>query len=222
MGSDLTQLTGLFQSYICIVIAYLLGSIPTSYLLGKVFYQQDIRESGSGNIGATNALRTFGMKAGGIVLLIDVLKGIAAISLTRLIMGGITGSANVEFMVSVCGLVVIIGHIFNVFLGFKGGKGVATASGVFLLLQPLSFLYCIVLFAFVVKVSKYVSLGSILAAFAFMMIEIFTQLIMNFPNKPRLYMIIVIALLIIIRHSANIKRLINGVENKFEPAKHNY
>ena len=214
MGQNLLQMLSLYQSFLCVIIAYLLGSIPTSYLIGRIFFNTDIRQSGSGNTGATNALRSFGVKAGVTVLFIDVLKGVAAIIIAQTLMKSVANVSIIHLVVSISGLAVILGHVFSIFLGFKGGKGVATAAGVFLALQPLTFLYCLVLFGFVVKVSQYVSLGSVLSAFAFMMIEIVTQVIMKFPNKPRLCLVIMVGILIIIRHKANLKRLLDGTENK--------
>ncbi len=201
--------------YLSIVIAYLLGSIPTSYIIGKVFFGTDIRQSGSGNAGATNALRTFGKKAGLAVLVIDVLKGVAAILIARAMGQSLTGFGAINWLVAGCGLTVILGHIFSVFLGFKGGKGVATAAGVFLALSPLSVLFCLVLFSFVVYTTKYVSLGSLLTASAFLFIESGVQVIMRFNNLPKLYLVILVVAIIFISHRANIKRLVAGTEPKF-------
>ena len=120
-----------------------------------------------------------------------------------------------EELLSLCGLAVILGHIYSIFLGFKGGKGVATAGGVFLALSPISLIFCFVLFGFVVYSTKYVSLGSILAAIAFLFIEIGFQLVMKFPNTPKLFLTILVVVMIIVRHKANIKRLLEGNENKF-------
>lgn len=197
-----------------LVLAYLLGSIPTSYLIGRIFYQTDIREIGSGNTGATNALRIFGPKVGVIVLIIDVLKGVAAILLARYLMRFTAPGVNFNLIESMSGLAVILGHVFSVFLGFKGGKGVATAAGVFITLLPLTVLFCLVLFGFIVYTSKFVSLGSILTASAFLIIELVSQAIMRFPNKPRLVLVTVIVLLILVRHKSNFKRLLEGKENK--------
>jgi acyl phosphate:glycerol-3-phosphate acyltransferase len=214
MGENFSALFVHWQTYFCLIGAYLLGSIPTSYVIGKVFYHQDIRQTGSGNTGATNALRAFGAKTGIIVLLFDMLKGVLAVLLTQTIMKNVTDTANVNIMVSLCALLVIVGHVFSVWLRFQGGKGVATAAGVFLALHPVPFLYCLVLFIFVVYTTKYVSLASLLAAFAFLLIDLFTQIIMKFPNPSRFILIVLVVALIVYRHKANLRRLLDGNENK--------
>ncbi|MBM4400022.1 MAG: glycerol-3-phosphate 1-O-acyltransferase PlsY [Candidatus Cloacimonetes bacterium] len=203
-----------FTPVLSLVIAYLLGSIPTSYLIGRFFFNTDIRSSGSGNTGATNALRTFGAKTGVIVLIIDILKGVVAVMIARMLMISAHSMFSFNLVESLSGLVVILGHVFSVFLKFKGGKGVATAAGVFFVLSPLPLVFCLVLFAYVVYTSKYVSLGSILAAVSFMLIDLVSQIISRFPNIPRLMLIVVIVLLILIRHRSNLKRLLEGRENK--------
>jgi glycerol-3-phosphate acyltransferase PlsY len=216
MTQILAMLTHNYMPILSLVLAYLLGSIPTSYLIGKIFYGVDIRESGSGNTGATNALRTFGAKVGVIVLIIDMLKGIAAILIVRYVMNNTYTTLSFNLMESLAGFFVIAGHVFSVFLKFKGGKGVATTAGVFLILSPITFIYCLVLFAFVVYTTKYVSLGSILAASAFLITEVFSQYLVRFTNVPRLWLVTIIVFLILIRHKANVKRLLEGSENKFK------
>jgi len=200
--------------YLSLVIAYLLGSLPTSYLIGRIFFGADIRAMGSGNTGATNALRTFGPKVGAIVLIIDVLKGVAAILIARYLMRQTSMGYGFNLIESLSGLFVIIGHVYSVWLRFKGGKGVATAAGVFFTLMPLPVIFCLVLFGYIVYTTKYVSLGSVLAAGSLLIIELGSQLIMKFHNLPRLFLILIIAALIIYRHVSNIKRLLNGSENK--------
>lgn len=202
--------------YLIVVIAYLLGSIPTSYLIGRIFFQTDIREAGSGNTGATNALRTFGAKTGIIVLVIDILKGVAAILMARYLMRYAAPSVNFNLIESLSGLIVIIGHIYSVWLRFKGGKGVATAAGVFITLIPLPLLFCLVLFGYIVYTTKYVSLGSVLAAASFFIIELVSQAIMRFHNRPRLFLVLIIVALIIYRHRSNLKRLLEGSESKIK------
>lgn len=200
--------------YLSLVIAYLLGSLPTSYLIGRIFFGADIRATGSGNTGATNALRTFGPKVGAIVLIIDVLKGVAAILIARYLMRQTSMGYGFNLIESLSGLFVIIGHVYSVWLKFKGGKGVATAAGVFFTLMPLPVIFCLVLFAYIVYTTKYVSLGSVLAAGSLFIIELVSQLIMKFHNLPRLLLILIIAVLIIFRHKSNVKRLLSGSENK--------
>lgn len=202
--------------YLSLVIAYLLGSLPTSYLIGRIFYGTDIREMGSGNTGATNALRTFGPKIGVIVLAVDILKGVAAILIARYLMRNASMSANFNLIESLSGLFVILGHVYSVWLRFKGGKGVATAAGVFLTLMPLPVLFCLVLFGYIVYTTKYVSLGSVLAAISLVIIELVSQIIMKFHNTPRLFLVLLIVTLIIYRHRSNLKRLLRGSENKIK------
>ena len=214
----------LLTPLLCLVMAYLLGSIPTSYLIGKIFFKTDIRKSGSGNIGATNALRAYGAKVGVIVLAVDMLKGVAAVLITQAIMSGsyiiamesmmISGVTMYNLTVSLAALIVILGHVFSVWLRFKGGKGVATAAGVFIALMPMQLLLALVLFIYIVWTTKYVSLGSIIAASALLATEVISQMLNHYPNIPRMVLVILIVLMIIIRHKSNISRLLTGTENK--------
>ncbi|MDP8323244.1 MAG: glycerol-3-phosphate 1-O-acyltransferase PlsY [Candidatus Stygibacter australis] len=193
---------------ISIVAAYLLGSIPFSYIFGKL-QGIDIRQHGSGNVGATNALRVLGTKIGVITLLLDMGKGFVAVQLARILMPGVFEGYYV-----IIALVAITGHIFTLFLGFKGGKGVATSAGVFINLLPLPCLLTLLVFVIVVTVSKYVSLGSITAAL-FLFIYILIENIRNsFGEWYYLGVVILVAGFIIIRHRANISRLLSGTENK--------
>lgn len=214
MGQNLFSVFSHYQVFICLAISYIIGSLPTSYLVGKIFFKTDIRQSGSGNSGATNTLRTFGTGAGLAVLLIDVLKGVAAVLLARYFTRFLTNQLEYNMLISLSGLAAILGHVFSIFLRFKGGKGVATAAGVFLVLLPLPVLFCLVLFAYIVYTTRFVSLGSLLTAVAFLAIELVSQIIMRFPNLPRLFLVILIVAMIFIRHKANIKRLLKGNENK--------
>jgi glycerol-3-phosphate acyltransferase PlsY len=190
------------------ILAYLLGSIPIGWLVATIFYKTDIRKQGSGNIGATNALRQFGTKVGVIVMILDMLKGIAAVLLARHFFGG--GHA----MVSVCGLLAILGHIFPIWLKFKGGKGVATAAGVFAALSTLSLLIALSVFILIVARTRYVSLGSIIAATVFGIGTFFDQLTRPSTDWVLLLLVGVIVLMIIVKHKDNIQRLLKGEENK--------
>lgn len=193
---------------ISIIAAYLLGSIPFSYIFGKL-KGIDIREHGSGNVGATNALRVLGTKTGVITLLLDMGKGFAAVQLARILMPGVFEGYYV-----IIALVAITGHIFTLFLGFKGGKGVATSAGVFINLLPLPCLLTLVVFVIVVSISKFVSLGSITSAL-FLFIYILIENIRNsFGEWYYLGVVTLVAGFIIIRHKANISRLLSGTENK--------
>jgi len=178
-----------------------LGSIPFGYLVGRL-QGKDIRQYGSGNIGATNALRVLGPVAGLIVSLGDGGKGILAVLLAR----SVTGSTEV---VLTAGLLVIVGHIFSVFLGFKGGKGVATSAGVALMLFPLILFEALLVWLITVFLTRYVSLGSMLAVLS-------VPLFMLLHNFPSIYVIfsLIVAFLVIFRHRSNIIRLLQGTESK--------
>jgi glycerol-3-phosphate acyltransferase PlsY len=200
MAGDQTTIYALF---IVIGVAYLIGSIPTGLLLGKA-YGIDVRKEGSGNIGATNLYRTVGRKVGIITLIGDCLKGLLPVLLVKL------SSLPPEFAAWV-GLAAFCGHVFSIFLKFKGGKGVATALGVFLALAPLAVAIAIALFAVLMFLWRYVSLGSIAAAAAM-------PLAVYFLGGSRTLTIVtfVISLIIIIRHHENIGRLLSGNESKFK------
>jgi len=204
-----------YQIYACLIASYLLGSIPTGYLIGKIFFRSDVRKSGSGNIGATNALRSFGIGSGAAVLAIDVLKGVLAILLAS--HNSMPAGSELGQQIFIClnGIAVVIGHDFSIFLNFRGGKGVATSTGVLFMLMPIPMILCVLFFIFVVFFTNYVSLASILTAFAVIIIELVSQIVMHFPDPPRLVMVIVIAGLLIWRHKDNLKRLRSGTENKF-------
>jgi len=188
---------------IVIVAAYLTGSIPTGLLLGKA-YGVDVRKEGSGNIGATNLYRTVGRKVGIITLIGDCLKGLLPVLLVKY------STLPPEFAAWV-GLAAFCGHVFSVFLKFKGGKGVATALGVFLALAPLAVAIAIALFAVVMFFWRYVSLASITAAAAMPLAVFFRG-----GSRTLTTVTFIIALIVIVRHSENIKRLIAGTENKFK------
>jgi len=192
-----------------LLLAYLLGSIPTSFIFGKLLQGIDLRQHGSGNVGATNALRILGVKIGIITLILDIAKGFFAVYIISIILHDAT-----NLMLIFAGLAAILGHIFTIFLKFKGGKGVATSAGVFIALAPVATLSAFILFLIVVAVSKYVSLGSLLAAAALFLIEFIINLTNNFNDLEILIFTGIIALFIIIRHKANIGRLRKGEENK--------
>jgi len=183
--------------------AYLLGSVPTGLLLGK-FYGIDVRQEGSGNIGATNLYRTMGRKVGIITLLGDCLKGLLPVLLVwKLGMG--------EPMQAWVGLAAFFGHVFSVFLLFKGGKGVATALGVYLALAPLAVLGALAAFVLLVLIWRYISLGSIVAA------AVMPLIIWFIPHSQQLLIATaLISATVIIKHHANISRLVAGTESKFK------
>ena len=184
------------------VIAYLLGSLQFGILLSRLFGLEDPRKAGSGNSGATNVARTSGKKLGLFVLVGDALKGVVAVLIAQ-------AFGFSELVMAAAGLAAVIGHMYPVYYDFKGGKGVATALGVMIMLSVSAALVALVVMVLVVALTKYVSLGSMLAA-------IIAVIYMGATHSGH-YMIpvIVMAILIIWRHSANIKRLINGRESKF-------
>ena len=195
------------------VFSYLLGGIPTSYIFGNVFKGIDIRNYGSGNVAATNALRVLGVKMGVTTLIIDIAKGFFAVFIAKLFLTKFNTPVT-DISLILIGLSAIFGHIFSIYLGFKGGKGVATSAGVFLSLIPIPFLIAFLSFFIVVFISKYVSLGSITAAIVLVLAELVTNIKNSFSQPEYLVFTIIIALFIIIRHKANIQRLMNGNENK--------
>jgi len=191
--------------------AYILGSIPTAVWVGKWFYQKDIRDYGSGNAGFTNALRVLGKKAGIPVLIIDVLKGIAAVKLSGWIAYPDMNSEIIELLPVTSAGLAIVGHIFPIFAGFRGGKGVATGMGIVLALFPLGAFIALGLFLIILIASRYVSLGSLIAGLSLPITILLTG---NGSNTPLLIFSISLAGLIVITHRYNIKRIIKGEENK--------
>jgi acyl phosphate:glycerol-3-phosphate acyltransferase len=200
------------------VAAYLCGSVPFGYLLVRIFKKEDIREKGSGNIGATNVIRSGSKGLGAVTFLLDGLKGYCAVLLCGFIAARM-GAAPPDRMnaVALAGLCAILGHIYTVWLGFKGGKGVATAFGVFLALAPWAALSSLGVFVVVFALSRYVSLGSILSAVAF---PIFAVAMPHAPRSPWATAVLFLAPLIIIaKHHQNIARLIAGTEYRFGKAR---
>ncbi len=194
---------------IALLTAYVLGSIPTSYIMGKIIKGIDIRDFGSGNVGATNALRILGTKVGIFTLIIDMSKGFLAVNIARLIIPEPT-----DLIIILTGLFAIIGHIYTIFLKFKGGKGVATSAGVFIALVPIPIAIALFVFIAAVWITKFVSLGSILAALTLFVAELVINILNSFAELEILIFTFIIAFFIIFRHKANIQRLINGNENK--------
>ena len=196
-----------------IAAAYLLGSIPTGYLLMRFVRKQDIRTIGSGNIGATNVLRSGAKGLGAATFLFDVLKGAMAVLLgARLATVGFPPIPlhNAEALAALC---AVLGHMFPIWLSLKGGKGVATAFGVFLVLVPYAALGALVLFAVVFALGRYVSLASILGAAAF---PLFAWLIYPWArNYLILSIICIVSGLVLVKHQQNIQRLIAGTEYRF-------
>lgn len=188
--------------------SYLLGSIPFGYVLVKLFRGEDIRLSGSGNIGATNVARSGAKGLGIATLVLDALKGVIAVWIGSSI-ASINGVFSVRLL-SLAALAAILGHMFPVWLRFKGGKGVATALGAFSVLFPKAILVSLVIFIIAVALSRYVSLGSMLAAIAFPVASYFLYT----ADWPSLLPICAASLLIVLKHHQNIGRLIAGNENR--------
>ena len=195
------------------LLAYLMGSIPIAWIVGMLFYKKDIRKAGSGNVGATNALRLFGTTTGVVVLILDLAMGFVATFLAK----GIFPEGSP--WVAVCALLVIMGHVFPLFLGFKGGKGVATAGGAFLALQPLSLFFALLVFALIVALTRYVSLGSVCAALFFLFHSLWRIRAAEQADYASVVLITVVVLMIVLKHRANIVRLLQGTENKIKFSK---
>lgn len=194
------------KGIILIIISYLIGSIPAGFIIGKL-KGLDIREYGSGNIGFTNVLRTLGIFPGAIVFAVDLAKGIIPTWLALSLSG--------DKLAIICGLAAILGHSFTIFLKFRGGKGVLTTAGVFLALTPFPVLILLVIFILIVGATGYVSAGSITCA------TLLPFLMYIFKCSPLVVLIgSVASLFIILKHRANIRRLLAGKENRFNFSKH--
>lgn len=193
-----------------LVVAYLLGSIPFGYLLVRFFRKEDIRAVGSGNIGATNVARSGAKGLGILTLLLDLGKGVLAVLLAKHFAAGTPGYPS-DLAVAAA-VMAVLGHVFPVWLGFRGGKGVATALGVFLALTPRVALAAVVVFMIIVALTRIVSLASILAA---AVLPVFAFLLL--PDRSPVFLsgVLFLALLVIVKHHANIQRLIAGTENRF-------
>ncbi len=194
-----------------IISAYLLGSIPTSVWVGKIFYRIDIREHGSGNAGATNTIRVLGWKAGLPVMVIDVLKGFAAVTLIRFVQSPAPGTDQFVNYQLMLGGAAVIGHIFPVFARFRGGKGVATLFGMVLAISPFSTMVCTGVFLITLFLTKYVSLSSILAGFTF---PIAVIVIFHTSVTSMAVFSIAVSVLLLLTHQKNIGRLLRKEESK--------
>jgi glycerol-3-phosphate acyltransferase PlsY len=193
-----------------IVLAYLIGSIPTALWIGRSTHGVDIREHGSKNAGATNTFRILGRKCGWIVLTIDVLKGLAASSLPLIFAEDYSKNELLLFQISTS-LVCIIGHIFPVFAQFRGGKGVASALGIIIGLNPVSACISVVIFLVVFLVSRYVSLGAIITSITYPFVSFF---IVKEESSLMIIFTTLLGLLVVLAHWKNIRRLLNGAESK--------
>ena len=199
------------KEFLLIITAYFIGSIPTALIISRKFFGIDIREYGSGTMGATNAFRILGAKFGTIIMVLDILKGMLAVGLFYFLPFYITNEfERTNFMIAL-GLSAVIGHIFPVFADFKGGKGVATLLGMILAIQPVIALTCIGVFLFVLFLTRYVSLSSILGA---IMLPICVLWIWNEDELTYRIFALLVAAMVIITHQKNISRIIKGAENR--------
>ncbi len=195
-------------------MAYLFGSIPTAVWLGQAFFGVDVREYGSGNAGATNTFRVLGTKAGSAVMFIDILKGWTATNLAYFLGSSITGPHESVLFINyqlILGVIAVLGHLFPVFAGFRGGKGVATLCGMILAVHFGAAIVCICVFITVLLFTRYVSLSSISAGFAFPFSIVF---LFHTSVKSLLLYSICICALVLITHQKNIERLLKGSESK--------
>lgn len=205
------------KEFILIIVAYLIGSIPTALIISKVFFKIDIRDYGSGNMGATNTFRTLGSKYGVVVMIGDMLKGILAVALYNALPYYLTNELErTNFMIGL-GLAAVLGHIYPIWAQFKGGKGVATLFGMVLAIQPVVAISCVGVFLVVLYLTRYVSLSSILAGIA---LPICVLWIYN--EKEIFYRVfaIAVAALIILTHQKNIGRLLKGSEGRIPIFRH--
>jgi len=195
------------------IAAYFLGSIPFGLLLTKAFGRGDVRKVGSGNIGATNVARAAGLLAGVFTLVLDVAKGAAAVFLAEKL------SHDSAAWMMIAAFAALVGHCFPVWLKFRGGKGVATAAGVFLVLSPLACLAAVILFLLVVVFWRYISLGSVSTAAAMPLLIYFLWAPHHAPPTSVTFGAVATALLIVYKHRGNLQRLVEGVEPKFSFSK---
>jgi len=194
------------MTYIFIIFSYLIGALPSSVWIGMQFYDTDVREHGSGNAGATNTFRVLGKRAGTIVLILDILKAWVAVTL----LSTLAGKESVEFQLAL-GLVAVLGHVFPIYIGFRGGKGIASLLGVIIAIQPLAALFSIGVFLITLLVTRFVSLSSMFAACAFpaLIFYYFKE-----TNSSLIIFSIMVAVLVIFTHKKNIERLFKKEESK--------
>ncbi|MCP3740962.1 glycerol-3-phosphate 1-O-acyltransferase PlsY [Rossellomorea sp. BNER] len=187
---------------IIIMSAYLLGSIPSGLIIGKVFYKTDIREHGSGNLGGTNTFRTLGIKAGLIVTIMDIIKGTIATQLPNLF--------DSEIHMLLAGVIAVVGHMYPIFANFRGGKAVATSGGIILGYAPLLFILALTVFFLCLYLTKYVSLSSMLTALIAFIYTLFTG------DLPLIIVLFALSTFVFYRHRANITRIRNKTEPKIK------
>ena len=199
------------------IIAYLIGSVNFSVIFSKKFAGFDVREKGSGNAGTTNMLRSVGKKAAAITLVCDILKGVVSIAIAILL--GNIPDMNKDLLVQIAGVAVILGHTFPVFFGFKGGKGIATSLGVLLLSNWQIGLICLIFALVLMCLTRMVSVGSCAAAVLFPILTLFINdhyTVLTEGKSGNVYFIysVILAIIVLFNHRSNIKRILNGTENK--------
>lgn len=202
---------------VLIVLAYLIGSIPTSVWVSRSFFDIDIRDYGSGNAGATNTYRVLGAKWGTFVMIVDMLKAVIAVKLAFLLPYSFESELYLVNMQIGLGLAAVVGHIFPIWANFKGGKGVASLFGMVLGIQPNVALCCVGVFILVLFLTRWVSLSSILASIAF---PVFILVVFNEPEHLYRVFALLVALLVLFTHQKNISRILNGSESKAPILKH--
>ena len=200
------------------IIAYLIGSINFSVLISKKMAGFDVREKGSGNAGTTNMLRSVGKKAAAITLICDILKGVISIVIA-IIVGNIAKNLDRKLLLQIAGIAVVLGHTFPIFFGFKGGKGVATSLGVLLISNWQIGLICLVFAVVLMALTRMVSLGSCAAAVLFPVLTLFINqhyTVLTDGKSGRVYFVysVILAIIVLYNHRSNIKRILNGTENK--------
>ncbi len=207
------------KELLLIILAYFIGSIPTALLISKKYFGIDIRDYGSGNMGATNTFRVLGRKYGTIVMIFDILKGAIAVALFYFMpyyLKNVNELERTNFMIGL-GLAAVLGHVFPIWANFKGGKGVATLFGMILAIQPAIALSCVGVFLLVLYLTRFVSLSSILAG---LMLPISVLWIWNENEIVYRGFALLVAILIIVTHQKNISKLLRGVESRVPILKH--
>ena len=213
----------MFWYIIMAIIAYLIGSINFSIIISKKMAGFDVREKGSGNAGTTNMLRSVGKKAAAITLVCDILKGVVSIVIA-IIIGNISKNLDKELLLQIAGIAVVLGHTFPIFFGFKGGKGVATSLGVLLMSNWQIGLICLVFAIVLMALTRMVSLGSCAAAVLFPVLTLFINqhyTVLTDGKNGNVYFIysVILAIIVLYNHRENIKRILNGTENKLSFSK---
>ncbi len=197
------------------LLSYVVGSFPTGYIFAKIFRKVDIRTIGSGSTGATNTMRLLGPKIAAIVLLIDALKGVfATMLISRIDLGDLAIPS--AWLMMIAGMAAVIGHIFPVWIGFKGGKGIGTAAGMLIAMLPLETAFALAVFVVTVAATRYISLGSILASL-YISVALFAERILfgRFIEPAQILLGVVLSVMVLTTHRQNIKRLLRGTENRF-------